>query len=121
MHTFIIIKPDAVRRGLVGKIIARLEYYHMRIVRIDTKIKDRDWFDAHYSHLVLPIEKLDRIAAFMCGTPLIGIILKADVNIVRRLTLRFRDDFKAIGYCNLIHAADSQEAAEREIKLFFEE
>ena len=121
MHTFIIIKPDAIRRRLIGKIIARFEFYTARIVRIDTKIKGRQWFDAHYEHLVLPMSKLNRIAAFMCNTPLIGIVLKADVDVVRRLTLRFRDDFKAIGYCNLIHAADSQEAADREIKLFFEE
>ncbi len=130
--TFVIVKPDAVSRGLIGKIISRFEDKFLEIVAIELKQKDETWCQLHYAHLSGPV--YTKLEEFMLMGPIIGIVLQGpDVNSVVRIMVgstdsliaepgTIRGDFGThpILY-NIVHAADSPEAAEREIKLFFGE
>ncbi len=132
MHTFIIIKPDAKRRGLIGKILTRFEQADIRISDIERRYKSEKWFNQHYHHLieVLSPEYLDRMAVFMINQPLTGVILMGNIYKVRLMVGAtncleaapgtIRGDFGLTSdYCNLIHASDSKKAVEKEIDLFF--
>ncbi len=132
MKTFVIIKPDAVYRRLVGEILSRFEQAGMPIFRIETRRKNEKWFNRQYYHLIgrLSPDYFEEMAAFMVNHPLIGVILKGDINKVRLMVGAtncfeaapgtIRGDFgNTNDYCNLIHASDSEEAVGEEIQLFF--
>ncbi len=132
MKTFIIIKPDAISRGLVGKILSRFERVGMEILKIEMHHKNMDWFHAHYDNLIgkLNYNYLDEMVKNTIGHPLIGIILEGSIDKVRLMVGTthcimaapgtIRGDYGIKGnYQNLIHAADSEERADTEIDLFF--
>ncbi|MEE9548729.1 MAG: nucleoside-diphosphate kinase [Nitrosomonadaceae bacterium] len=131
--TFVIIKPDAISRGLIGKIISRFEDKFLEIVAIEMKQKDETWCQLHYGHLTGDIYL--SLEEFMLMGPLIGIVLRGPdaIDTVRRMagptnslsaipgTIRGDFGTHPMRY-NIVHAAaDSHEAVEREIKLFFGE
>lgn len=140
MKTFVIIKPDAFARGLVGKIITRFEDRGLCIERIERRYKSIDWCKQHYAELYrrqnagefdTPVAEENEI--FVTGASLIGIVLGGNeaISRVRRMlgatnTLfaipgTIRGDFGQHGGCyNLIHAADSEESVNSEINLFFD-
>lgn len=128
--TFVIIKPDAISRGLIGKIISRFEDKCLEIVAIELKQKDETWCQLHYKHLSGSIYK--NLEHFMLVSPLIGIVLEGP-DVIRTVRIMvgstdglmaepgtIRGDFGThpIRY-NIVHAADSYEAVDREINLFF--
>jgi len=136
MRTFVIIKPDAVERGLVGEIIKRFEQKLLKIVRMELRLKTAPWCAAHYSQF--DSTKADhreiyaRLQDGMIYKPLIGIVLAGEgvVDVVRKIVGgtdsimaapgTIRGDFGARPvHHNLVHAADSVEAAEREWALFY--
>lgn len=139
--TFVIIKPDAIRRGLVGSIISRFEQERLTIDRIGKRFKNVEWFNTHYEDVLKLLRNQLRNEAYLTGfmvftvnAPLIGIILngKSVIERVRKMVgatnaleaapFTIRGDFgQHSDYRNLIHAADSKEAVEKEIKLFFDE
>jgi len=124
-YTFVIIKPDAIERRLVGKIIGKLEALG-ELIWIGTRNKGCEWVKQHYAgnpHLT------EEMIDFMSDW-LIGIVLSGD-DIVARVrqivgsavnpepgTIRF--DYGAKGFRNLIHAADLKEKAIIEEALFME-
>lgn len=130
--TFVIIKPDAISRGLIGKIISRFEDKFLRIVAIEQKQMDERWCQIHYGHIRGAI--YHSLEEFMLTGPIIGIVLEGPdaVSVVRGMagptnslsaepgTIRGDFGTHPIRY-NLVHTADSHEAVEREIKLFFGE
>lgn len=130
--TFVIIKPDAISRGLIGKIISRFEDKCLEIVAIELKQKDETWCRLHYEHITGAI--YHSLEDFMLFGPIIGIVLKGPevIETVKKMTGptnslwaepgTIRGDYGThpIRY-NIVHAADSHEAVEREIKLFFGE
>ena len=128
MKTFIILKPDAIYRGLVGEILLRFERLNMHIQRIEKQYKDKVWFRQHYSHLLgLDPDYLEPMEVWMTTNPLIGVILSGDPAKAKKIvgvTIAaapgtIRGDFsRGHGYYNLVHAADPSEV-DREIKLFF--
>lgn len=133
METFVIIKPDAVRRGLIGEIIKRFEQKGLTILRIELRLKSRTWCALHYSSVDLPSGVYHGLAAAMIHAPLIGIVLQGEkaVTVLRRMIGAtdstqawpgtIRGTFGTLPvHENLIHAADTEELAKQEAKYFFD-
>ncbi|HSX46754.1 MAG TPA: nucleoside-diphosphate kinase [Patescibacteria group bacterium] len=129
-RTLIILKPDALQRGLIGEIISRLERKGLKILGMKMMTLDSALLKAHYSHL---IEKpfYAGLESFMKSSPVVVIALEGYecVNSVRVIVGAtnprqaeagtIRGDF-AIGQGrNLIHASDSKESGLAEIERFF--
>ncbi len=85
MKTFVIIKPDAIQRGLIGRIISRFEDAGFEIINMATRIQDVAWFNEMYGHL--HCRAWSNMKDFMVDTLLIGIILEGHdaVSRVRRM------------------------------------
>jgi len=130
-RTLVLIKPDAVRRGLVGEVIARLERKGLTIDALVLRRMDADLADAHYAeHVERPF--YPPLKEFMTSGPLVAAIVSGDqaIAVVRGLVGAtdgrtaaagtIRGDLSLSNRENLVHASDSAESAEREIKLWFE-
>jgi nucleoside-diphosphate kinase len=129
-RTLIILKPDALQRGLIGDIISRLEHKGLKLVGLKMMSLDSAVLKAHYAHLVdQPFYK--GIEEFMQSSPVVVMAVEGFecVNSVRLLVGAtnprdadagtIRGDF-AIGQGrNLIHASDSKKSGNEEIKRFF--
>jgi nucleoside-diphosphate kinase len=131
-RTLVLIKPDAVRRGLVGEIIRRFEARGFRITALRMLQPSRDLAEKHYAqHRASPF--YEPLVAFMTSGPVVAIILEAEgaVKLIRTmigalnpseaLPGTIRGDFTTDTRENLIHGADSIESAEAEIALWFPE
>ena len=131
-RTLVLLKPDAVQRNMVGRIIGRLEDRGLKIVGLKMLHMDDDIANRHYeAHLDKPFFK--GLKAFMTSSPLIAIAIEG-TNAVEavRFTMGMTDPQKAspgtirgdfgvdIGR-NLVHGSDSIPAAERELSIFFNE
>lgn len=129
-RTLVLIKPDAVRRGLVGEIISRLERKGLGIDALVLRTMDADLADAHYAeHVERPF--YPPLKQFMTSGPLVAAIVTGDeaIAVVRTLVGAtdgraaaagtIRGDLSLSNRENLVHASDSTESAEREIKLWF--
>ncbi len=125
------LKPDALERGLVGEIIARFERKGLRPKRFLWKVASRELARRHYESLEAQ-PYFQELVAYMTRGPVLASIWTGEnaVKIARKIVGAtnpleaapgtIRGDF-AFDYTeNLVHASDSQEAAEREIRLFFE-
>jgi nucleoside-diphosphate kinase len=129
-RTLVLIKPDAVRRGLVGDVLARYERKGLRIVAMDLRSIDGETADQHYAEHT---EKAwyPPLRAFVTSGPLVALVLEGDevVEAVRLLNGAtdarkaaagtIRGDLGLSNRENLVHGSDSVESAAREIKLFF--
>lgn len=130
-RTLVLLKPDAVRRGLIGEIIGRLESKAgWQITALDLRTLDRPTLEQHYAeHEGRPF--YEPLVEFMASGPSVVLIVEGErvIEGVRTLTGptdpiqaapgSIRGDFGSIVRENLIHASDSEESAEREIKIFF--
>ena len=130
-RTLILIKPDAIQRGLIGRIITRFEEKGLKLVGVKfLKLSDA-LLNEHYSHLAdKPF--FGGIRRFMQLTPVIAICLEGldCVETVRGLCgiTKSRDaapgtirgDWAMSIQANLVHASDSVETAEKEVPRFFE-
>jgi nucleoside-diphosphate kinase len=129
-QTLVILKPNAVQRELVGEIIARFEKRGLRIAALRMTVMSRALAELHYGeHSGKPF--FEDLVAFMTSGPLVVLVLEAKgaVQIVRSmagstdpalaLPGTIRGDYATTAGHNMIHAADSADAAEREIALFF--
>ena len=130
-RTLILIKPDAIQRGLIGTIIARLECKGLKLIGMKFIQMDDKLTDDHYAHLVdKPFYPF--IKAFMTSAPLIASVWEGldCIETVRRIvgvtnarqaeTGTIRGDFGMSVQKNLVHASDGQKAAEEEIDRFFQ-
>ena len=128
--TLVLLKPDAVQRGLVGELISRLERKGLKLVGMKMLRVDEELARRHYSALVgKPF--FDGLIAFITSGPLVAIVAEGAqaVNVVRSIMGAtdpqdagpgtVRGDFAISIGPNLIHGSDSAESAEREIDLFF--
>ena len=129
-RTFVMLKPDAVQRGLCGTIIKRLERKGLKIAAVKMFKFTPELCKIHYAHhATKPF--FPRLAEFMCSGPVVALILegKDAVNQVRSLcgatdcgkaaAGTIRGDLGLSVQSNLIHASDSKETADAEIKRFF--
>jgi len=130
--TLVIIKPDTINRGLVGEVIDRFERKGIKLVAMKMKHLDDKILEEHYAHLVdKPF--FAGIKEFMQRAPSILMVLEGRrvVDVVRKLAGvtegteampgTIRGDFSLSVQNTIIHASDSQETAEKEIKRFFTE
>ena len=131
-RTLVLIKPDAIQRGLIGRIITRLEEKGLKLVGIKFMTLSDTLLNEHYSHLAdkpfFPGTK-----AFMQSTPVVAICLEGldCVETVRRLCGitksreaapgTIRGDLAMSVQANLVHASDSLETAKTEVPRFFAE
>jgi nucleoside-diphosphate kinase len=129
-RTLVLIKPDAVRRGLVGEVIGRFERKGLVIEALTLRTMDGDLADRHYAEHV---EKAfyPPLRDFMTGGRLVAMIISGDeaINVVRALTGAtdgrkaapgtIRGDLSLSNRENLVHASDSADSAKREIALWF--
>jgi nucleoside-diphosphate kinase len=129
-RTLVLIKPDAVRRGLVGEILARYERRGLSIVVMDQRTVDTRLSDSHYAEHV---EKgfYAGLRDFITSGPLVALVLEGDsaVDVVRAMNGAtdarkadpgtIRGDLALSNQLNLVHASDSAESAGREVALWF--
>jgi nucleoside-diphosphate kinase len=131
-QTFIMCKPDAVERGLVGEIITRIERKGFRIVRIDLRTADRELAESHYDeHRSKPF--FGELVDFLTRGPVVAMVVEGPdeqtFGVMRTLMGKtrvedaepgsIRGDFATTTNENLVHGSDSHEAAQREIALWF--
>ncbi|MEU7555681.1 nucleoside-diphosphate kinase [Streptomyces sp. NPDC044571] len=130
-RTLVILKPDAVRRGLVGEIIGRIERKAgWSIPALELRTLGRELLEQHYAeHVGRPF--YEPLMGFMAGGPVVVLVVEGErvIEGVRQLAGptdpiaaapgSIRGDFGTVTRENLIHASDSEESAERELKLFF--
>ncbi len=128
--TLVLIKPDAIQRGLVGEIIKRFERKGLKIVGMKMMSLDEAVLREHYAHIAdKPF--FPGVSSFMQSSPVIAMCVEGleVVNAVRLITGitkareaecgSIRGDFAMSVACNVIHASDSTEAAQAEVKRFF--
>ena len=133
-RTFVICKPDAVERGLVGEIIARLERKGLKISRAELRTIDRATAEVHYEeHEGKPffaalIGFITRSPAMLmvvegpsdAGDEIFAVVrnLMGSTNPATAAPGTIRGDYGLVVTENLVHGSDSNESAEREIKIF---
>jgi nucleoside-diphosphate kinase len=131
-QTLIIIKPDAVQRSLVGQIITRFEQKGLEIIGIKMIHASEAVIEEHYAH-IKDKPFFPGIKKFMQSAPVVVIALSG-INAVSAVRLivgptkayeasagTIRGDFSMSMQSNVVHASESTEAAEQEIKRFFAE
>lgn len=129
-RTLVLIKPDAVRRGLVGEVLARFERKGLTIETMVLRTMDGELADRHYAdHLEKPF--YPPLKEFMISGPLVALVLGGDsaIDVVRTLVGAtdgraaaagtIRGDYSLSNRENLVHASDSPDSAAREIALWF--
>mgnify|MGYP001391488178 CR=1 FL=1 len=130
-RTLVLVKPDGVQRGLVGKIIGRLENKGFRLVALKLMSVSRKLAEEHYGeHVDKPF--FGDLVRFITSSPIVAMAIEGEnaVQVVRTtmgLTNpqdaapgTIRGDFGLTIGMNLIHGSDSGESATRELDLFFE-
>ena len=131
-RTLVLIKPDALQRGLAGEILARLERRGLKIVALKLMRVDEALARRHYAeHEGKPF--LESLIRFITAAPIIAAVFEGPnaVAVVRAVMGAtdpqqaapgtIRGDYGLYIQYNLIHGSDSPEAAQREIALFFNE
>jgi nucleoside-diphosphate kinase len=129
-RTLLLIKPDAVERGLIGKIISRFENKGLKITGIKMLRVDLPLLEEHYSHLK-DKPYFPRITEFMMSAPIVAVCVEGvdSVSIARSMCGvtnareaspgTIRGDMSMSIRSNLVHASDSIETSEIELKRFF--
>lgn len=131
-YTFVMVKPDGVRRGLVGEIIHRYEIRRFSIKAIKMLTFDAELTARHYA------EHVDKsfypeLESYITSGPVVAMVLCGEniVALSRQMIGAtdpanaypgtIRADYATSVTCNIIHGSDSTESAQREISIFFPE
>ena len=129
-RTLVILKPDAVRRGLVGEILSRFEAKGLSIVAMEHRTIDGALADEHYAEHV-ERDFYPPLRDFVTSGPLVSLVIEGDeaVEVVRLLNGAtdgrkaqpgtIRGDLSMSNRENLVHGSDSPESAGREITMWF--
>jgi nucleoside-diphosphate kinase len=133
-RTLILVKPDGVRRGLVGEVIARIERKGYKISALRMLMADKSTLELHYAeHHGKPF--YEPLMEFMLSGPIVAMIAEGErvIEGFRSLAGATDPTVAAPGSIrgdlardqgtrvvqNIVHGSDSPESAEREIKIFF--
>ncbi len=131
-QTFVMCKPDAVERGLVGEIVSRLEHKGLTLVAAELRSVDRVVAEEHYAeHSDKPF--FGELVDFLTRSPVFAMVVEGPADntfsLVRKLVGAtkvddaepgtIRGDFATTTTENLVHASDGHESAAREISLWF--
>ncbi len=130
-RTYVMIKPDGVKRGLIGEIIRRIENKGLKIVALKMLKLSKEKAEELYSvHKGKPF--FNSLVEFVTSGPVVAMIVEGDeaVSVMRTLIGptdgrkappgTIRGDFALSIQENIIHAADSVETAEREMWIVFD-
>jgi nucleoside-diphosphate kinase len=129
-RTLVLIKPDAVRRGLIGEVLGRFERKGLTVVALDQRTIDGATADRHYAEHV-ERDFYPPLRAFITSGPLVAMVLEGDeaIAVIRGINGAtdgraaaagtIRGDLSLSNRENLVHASDSAESAAREISIFF--
>jgi nucleoside-diphosphate kinase len=130
MKTLVLVKPDAVKRKLVGEIVSRfekrgLDITELRLLRVDEALAGR-LYDIHEGKPFF-----NDLVAFITSGPIIAMVIEGPdvINLVRTMLGStnpadaapgtIRGDYALVIDSNVVHASDAPERAEYEISLFF--
>ena len=129
-HTFIMVKPDGVARGLVGEVIGRFERKGLRLEKIRSLVIDEAMAGEHYAeHVEKPF--FGELVEFITSGPVVAMEWSGDsaVSVARTLMGAtdpknsapgtIRGDFGLIVTNNIVHGSDSVDSAKRELGIFF--
>lgn len=131
-RSLVIIKPDAIQRNFVGRIIERLEVKGLKLIGIKMVKLQEGLLDEHYSHLAQQ-PFFPEIKSFMSSTPVIvtcweGVDCVSTIRQLCGMTKAreaapgtIRGDFAMSVQANLVHASDTVETAAEEVQRFFNE
>lgn len=129
-RTLVLLKPDAVRRGLVGNILSRFEAKGLSLVSMELRTIDQALADEHYAEHV-ERDFYPPLREFVTSGPLVACVLEGDeaIEVVRAVNGAtdgrkaapgtIRGDLSLSNRENLVHGSDSPESAEREMKIWF--
>ena len=129
-RTLVLVKPDALRRGLLGEILGRFERKGLVVEALELRTMDAGLADQHYA------EHVDKafyppLKEFMTSGPLVALVRSGDqvIEVVRAMigatdgrkaaAGTIRGDLSLSTRENLVHASDSPESAKRELELWF--
>ena len=129
-RTLVLVKPDAVRRGLIGDVLSRIERKGLQIEAMDLRIITTGTAETHYAeHVDKPF--FSSLIAFITSGPLVALVvagpraieafrgLAGATDPVRASAGTIRGDHALDVQQNIVHGSDSRGSAEREIKIFF--
>lgn len=140
--TFVLVKPDGVKRGLMGAVLQRYEQAGLKVLAAKLISCDQEQAEEHYGeHRGKPF--FPALVELLCSGPSLALILEGSlaIEVVRKLNGdtepraalpgTIRGDYAHMGYArspelkgtiyNVVHASDSSESAQREIQLWFSE
>ncbi|MDD5959985.1 MAG: nucleoside-diphosphate kinase [Methanobrevibacter wolinii] len=130
--TYVMLKPDAVGRRLMGKIISRFEEKGLKIVAMKLRMIPEELAKEHYGeHKDKPF--FEGLIEYITSGPVLTMVIEGDeaISVIRKMVGAtnpqeadvgtIRGDFGMDTGRNIIHASDAPESAEREINLFFDE
>jgi nucleoside-diphosphate kinase len=129
-RTLILIKPDGVRRGLIGDVLSRIERKGLRIVAMDLRTMETETAESHYAeHVSKPF--FGSLVGFITSGPLVALVaegpraveafraLAGATDPVKAAPGTIRGDHALEVQENIVHGSDSPDSAEREVKIFF--
>lgn len=130
-RTLVLLKPDAVERGLVGAIVSRFEARGLTVAAMELRTLDADTLARHYEEHVGK-GFYDDLVAFMSRGPVVAMVLESPENTwevvrtmmgatnpVKAAPGTIRGDLGLLFTENLVHGSDSAESATREVGIFF--
>jgi nucleoside-diphosphate kinase len=131
-RTLILVKPDGVRRNLIGDVISRIERKGLKVIAMDLRVIDTETAHAHYAeHAEKPF--FGELVDFITSGPSVALVAEGERAIeafravagatdpVKATPGTIRGDYALEVGQNMVHGSDSPESAEREIKIFFPE
>ncbi|MCG8649987.1 MAG: nucleoside-diphosphate kinase [Pirellulales bacterium] len=131
-RTLVLLKPDCVQRRLMGEIIARFEQKGLHIVAMKMLQVTPELSQRHYAeHVEKPF--YPSLEAFITSAPVVALAIEGleAISVVREMlgatsglkaaAGTIRGDYSSSRQMNLVHASDGEEAAARELKLYFNE
>ena len=129
-RTLVLVKPDGVRRGLVGEVVTRLERKGLTLLALELRTLARETAEEHYGeHRERPF--FGELVEFITGGPLVAMVVEGPRAVEAVRTLMgvtdpvksapgsLRGDYALEIGQNLVHGSDSPESAKREIGIFF--
>lgn len=130
--SFVMIKPDAVERRLMGKILTKFEEKGLQIIAAKMMLIDEELAKQHYGeHSEKPFFK--SLVEYITSAPVLAMVIQGDecISVIRKIVGAtnpkeaelgtIRGDYGMDTGRNIIHASDALESAKREISLFFDE
>ncbi len=128
--TLVLVKPDGVRRGLIGEVVGRIERKGYRIEGLELRTITREVAEEHYAeHVDRPF--FSELVEFITSAPLVAMCVAGDdaiagmrsvmgaTNPIEATPGSIRGDFATVIGENIVHGSDSADSAARELGIFF--